>query len=131
MTQQLPQGPLTGLRVLDLSAIVAAPLSATLLADYGADVLKVELPVVGDSVRGYPPMKDGASLWWKVANRNKKLITLDVRRPEGLALFKRLIGRFDALVENFRPGTLDKWGLSREVLWELQPRLVILRMMII
>jgi crotonobetainyl-CoA:carnitine CoA-transferase CaiB-like acyl-CoA transferase len=120
-------GVLAGLKVLDFSTIVSAPLSATLLADYGAEVLKVELPGVGDSVRGYPPMKEGKSLWWKVANRNKKLITLDVRHPEGLALLKRLVGRFDALIENFRPGTLDKWGLSKEVLWELQPRLVILR----
>ncbi|MSP98223.1 MAG: CoA transferase [Betaproteobacteria bacterium] len=123
----MTSGVLSGLKVLDLSTIVSAPLSATLLADYGAEVLKVELPGVGDSVRGYPPMKNGKSLWWKVANRNKKLITLDVRRPEGLALFKQLISRFDALIENFRPGTLDRWGLSKEVLWGLQPRLVILR----
>jgi crotonobetainyl-CoA:carnitine CoA-transferase CaiB-like acyl-CoA transferase len=120
-------GVLAGLKVLDFSTIVSAPLSATLLADYGAEVVKVELPRVGDSVRGYPPMKEGKSLWWKVANRNKKLITLDVRRPEGLALFKRLVGRFDALIENYRPGTMDRWGLTKEVLWELQPRLVILR----
>ncbi|MGE3712436.1 MAG: CoA transferase, partial [Hyphomicrobiaceae bacterium] len=80
-----PAGPLTGLKVLDLSTIVSAPLAATLLADYGADVLKVELPGIGDSVRGYPPMKEGKSLWWKVTNRNKKFVTLDVRKPEGLA----------------------------------------------
>ena len=120
-------GVLAGLRVLDLSTIVSAPLSATLLADYGATVLKVELPGAGDSVRGYPPMKEGKSLWWKVANRNKKLITLDVRRPEGLALFKRLVAGFDVLIENFRPGTMDRWGLTKESLWALQPRLVILR----
>ncbi len=125
--QQRPTGVLTGLKVLDLSTLIAGPLAATLLADYGADVLKVELPGTGDSVRGYPPMKEGKSLWWKVANRNKKLVTLDVRRPEGLALFKRLVPRFDVLVENFRPGTLDRWGLTREVLWELHPGLVILR----
>ncbi|MGE0459726.1 MAG: CaiB/BaiF CoA transferase family protein [Bauldia sp.] len=122
-----PTGPLTGLKVLDLSTIVSAPLAATLLADYGADVLKVELPGIGDSVRGYPPMKEGKSLWWKVTNRNKKFVTLDVRKPEGLALMKRLIRQFDVLVENFRPGTLDKWGLSKEALWELRPNLVILR----
>lgn len=119
-------GPLQGLKVLDLSTIVSAPLSATLLADFGAEVLKVELPV-GDSVRGYPPIKEGRSLWWKVANRNKKFITLDVRHPEGLALLKQLVPKFDVLVENFRPGTMDKWGLTKEVLWALQPRLVILR----
>ncbi len=122
-----PSGPLTGLRVLDMATIVAGPLAATFLADYGADVVKLELPGVGDSIRAYPPLKDGKSLWWKVTNRNKQFITLDVRKPEGLALFKRLVGGFDVLVENFRPGTMDRWGLTREVLWDINPRLVILR----
>ena len=120
-------GPLTGLRVLDIATIIAAPTCATLMADYGADVVKLELPGKGDGARDFPPFKDGKSLWWKAINRNKKFITLDVRVPEGLALFKRMIGDFDVLVENFRPGTLDRWGLTREVLWEIQPRLVILR----
>jgi len=120
-------GPLAGLKVLDIATIVAAPLAATLLADFGADVLKVEMPDAGDGARGFPPFKEGKSLWWKVINRNKKFITLDLRKPEGVALLKRLLPRFDVLVENFRPGTLDRWGLTREVLWEIQPRLVILR----
>ena len=120
-------GPLTGLQVLDIATIIAAPTCATLLADYGADVVKLELPGRGDGARDFPPFKDGKSLWWKAINRNKKFITLDLRLPQGLALFKRMIGRYDVLVENFRPGTLDRWGLTREVLWELQPRLVILR----
>ncbi len=120
-------GPLQGLRVLDIATIIAAPTCATLLADYGADVVKMELPGKGDGARDFPPFKDGKSLWWKVINRNKKFITLDLRVPEGLALFKRLIADFDVLVENFRPGTLDRWGLTREVLWAIQPRLVILR----
>lgn len=119
-------GPLLGLRVLDIATIVAAPSAAALLADYGAEVLKVELPT-GDGSRGFPPFKDGKPLWWKVTNRNKKLISLDLRRPEGVALLKRLLPRFDVLIENFRPGTLDRWGLDRETLWALQPRLVILR----
>ena len=120
-------GPLRGLKVLDIATILAAPSCATLLADYGADVIKLELPGAGDGARDFPPFKDGKSLWWKAINRNKKFITLDLRRPAGLALFKRMIAGFDVLVENFRPGTLDRWGLTREVLWELQPRLVILR----
>lgn len=120
-------GPLQGLRVLDIATIIAAPFAATLLADYGAEVLKIEMPGSGDGVRNFPPFKDGKPLWWKAANRNKKLATLDLRKPEGLALFKRLLPRFDVLIENFRPGTLDQWGLSKEVLWSLQPRLVILR----
>ena len=120
-------GPLAGLKVLDIATIVAAPFAAALLGDYGAEVLKVEMPGAGDGARGFPPFKEGKSLWWKVTNRNKKFITLDLRKPEGLALLKRLLPQFDVLVENFRPGTLDRWGLSREVLWEIQPRLVILR----
>ncbi|WP_339032300.1 CaiB/BaiF CoA-transferase family protein [Bradyrhizobium symbiodeficiens] len=120
-------GPLEGLKVLDIATIIAAPFAATLLADYGADVLKIEMPGNGDGVRSFPPFKDGKPLWWKAANRNKKFATLDLRMPDGLALFKQLLPRFDVLIENFRPGTLDRWGLSREVLWSIQPRLVILR----
>lgn len=120
-------GPLAGLKVLDIATIIAAPLAATLLADYGADVLKIEMPGHGDGLRSFPPFKDGKPLWWKAANRNKKFATLDLRTPEGLALFKQMLPRFDVLIENFRPGTLDRWGLSKEVLWSIQPRLVILR----
>lgn len=120
-------GPLAGLKVLDIATIIAAPFAATLLADYGADVLKVELPGDGDGSRRYPPHKDGKPLWWKVINRGKKFVTLDLRKAEGIALLKRLIPKFDVLIENFRPGTLDRWGLTKEVLWSLQPRLVILR----
>lgn len=120
-------GPLSGLRVLDIATIIAGPSAAALLADYGADVVKVELPGAGDGARGFPPFKDGKPLWWKVTNRGKRFITLDLRRPEGAALLLRMLPRFDALVENFRPGTLDQWGLSKEVLWAAQPRLVILR----
>jgi crotonobetainyl-CoA:carnitine CoA-transferase CaiB-like acyl-CoA transferase len=120
-------GPLAGLRVLDIATIIAAPTCATLLADFGAEVVKAEVPGRGDGARDFPPFKDGKSLWWKVINRNKKFITLDLRKPAGVDLFKRLIPDFDVLVENFRPGTLERWGLPKEVLWALQPRLVILR----
>lgn len=120
-------GPLEGLKVLDIATIIAAPFAATLLADYGAEVLKIEMPGQGDGVRSFPPFKDGKPLWWKAANRNKKFATLDLRTPDGLALFKQLLPRFDVLIENFRPGTLDRWGLPKEVLWSIQPRLVILR----
>ena len=120
-------GPLEGLRVLDIATIVAAPSAAALLADYGAEVLKIELPGAGDGARGFPPHKDGKPLWWKVTNRGKKFATLDLRKPEGAALLKRLLPRFDVLIENFRPGTLDGWGLDRTALWAVQPRLVILR----
>lgn len=120
-------GPLAGLRILDISTVVAAPWSATLLADLGATVLKVEVPGHGDLLRALAPHKNGVPLWWKVANRNKKGITLDLKKPEGRALFERLLPGFDVLVENFRPGTLGKWGLPKERLFALQPKLTVLR----
>lgn len=123
----LMPGPLDGLRVLDIATVIAAPFAATLLGDYGADVLKLELPGKGDGMRAFPPFKDGKSIWWKTTQRGKTYGTLDLRKPEGVALLKRLLPQFDVLIENFRPGTLDSWGLTKEVLWEIQPRLVILR----
>jgi crotonobetainyl-CoA:carnitine CoA-transferase CaiB-like acyl-CoA transferase len=120
-------GPLTGVRILDISTIIAGPWSATLLADLGAEVLKVELPGAGDGLRALAPHKDGIPLWWKVANRNKRGISLDLRKPAGLALFERLLPRYDVLVENFRPGTLDKWGLPIGRIRALAPRCVVLR----
>jgi len=120
-------GPLEGLKILDISNVIAGPFAAALLGDFGADVLKVELPGGGDALRGLPPHKDGKPLLWKAVNRNKRAITLDLRKPEGRALFGRLLPRFDVLVENYRPGTLDRWGLDKAALWKLQPKLVILR----
>ena len=120
-------GPLKGLRILDLSTVVAGPWAATLLADLGADVLKVEIPGVGDPLRALAPHKEGVPLWWKVANRNKKGISVDLRTAEGRDIVARLLPDFDVLVENFRPGTLDGWGMSREWLHEQNPALTILR----
>jgi crotonobetainyl-CoA:carnitine CoA-transferase CaiB-like acyl-CoA transferase len=120
-------GPLAGLRILDLATVVAGPLAATLLADLGAHVVKVELPDGRDGLRHLPPHKDGVPLWWKVANRNKKGISLDVRTPEGRELFLRLLPDFDVLVENFRTGTMDKWGLDAATLFKVNPKLTVLR----
>jgi len=124
-------GPLAGLRLLDISNVIAGPFAAALLGDFGAEVLKVELPVRGnaggDALRAMPPHKDGKPLLWKAVNRNKRAITLDLRQAAGQDLFRRLLPRFDVLVENYRPGTLDKWGLGKDALWALQPGLVILR----
>jgi len=120
-------GPLQGLKVLDISNVIAGPFAAALLGDFGAEVLKVELPGAGDALRTLPPHKDGKPLLWKAVNRNKKAITLDLRKAEGQALFNRLLPRFDVLIENYRPGTLDRWGLDKAALWALQPKLVILR----
>lgn len=120
-------GPLAGLKVLDISNVIAGPFAAAMLGDFGAEVLKVELPGTGDALRTLAPHKDGKPLLWKAVNRNKKAITLDLRKPEGKALFLRLLPKFDVLIENYRPGTLDRWGLPRETLWEASPGLIILR----
>src|SRR3546814_4042293 len=98
-----------------------------MLGDLGADVLKVELPGAGDSLRSLPPYKDGVPLWWKVTNRNKRGITIDLRRPAGRDLLGRLLPDYDVLVENFRPGKLDGWGITKAWLHEINPDLTILR----
>jgi crotonobetainyl-CoA:carnitine CoA-transferase CaiB-like acyl-CoA transferase len=121
------KGPLSGLKILDISTIIAGPTASTLLADFGAEVVKVELPGKGDALRALPPHKHDIPLWWKVANRNKKGITLDVRKDDGRRLFERLLPRFDILVENFRPGTLTQWGLDPKRLFSLNPKLTVLR----
>ncbi len=122
------RGPLAGVRILDMATVLAAPLGATLCADQGADVVKLELPDGSDALRGLQPVKDGVALWWKVANRGKRGITLDVRKPEGRALLLRMLPAFDVLVENFRTGTLDKWGLDLATLHQANPRLVVIRL---
>jgi len=127
MEQTSEFGPLAGLRILDIATIIAAPFAGTLLADFGADVVKLELPGVGDGMRGFPPFREGKSLWWKAANRGKQFGTLDLRKEEGAKLFLEMLPKFDVLLENFRPGTLDRWGLDRETLWKANPKLVILR----
>lgn len=119
-------GPLQGLRVLDLATIFAGPLIATVLGDFGADVIKIEHPR-GDPLRGHGYQKDGVPLWWKVVGRNKRTITLDLSRPEGQALLRRLAADADVLVENFRPGTLERWNLPPDRLLEFNPRLIIVR----
>lgn len=121
-------GPLAGVRILDLSTIVAGPWAATLLADLGAEVVKVELPRSGDPLRQIAPHKNGVPLWWKVANRNKRGITLDLRKEQSKIVLRRMLKEFDVLVENFRPGTLDRWGITEEWLHDIQPNLTILRL---
>ena len=120
-----PSGPLRGLRVLDAGTMIAGPLAGTHLADFGADVIKVELPHVGDSMRHWAPIKDGKSLWWKVIGRNKHLLTLNLAQPEGAALFKRIVAKSDIVIENYRPGTFAKWGLSYEALAAVNPRVIL------
>jgi crotonobetainyl-CoA:carnitine CoA-transferase CaiB-like acyl-CoA transferase len=121
-------GALTGVRILDMATVLAAPFGATLCADHGAEVVKLELPEGSDPLRTLNPVKDGAALWWKVSNRGKRGITLDVRKNEGRVAFLRMLPRFDVLVENFRTGTLDRWGLDSKTLFAANPRLIILRL---
>ncbi|MGH2584954.1 MAG: CaiB/BaiF CoA transferase family protein, partial [Dehalococcoidia bacterium] len=120
-------GPLTGVRVIDLGTVLAGPFAATLLADFGAEVIKVELPGRGDTLRQLGPVRDGTSLWFAADARNKRSVTLDLHRPEGRELLLRLVTVADALVENFIPGTLDGWGLDGETLRRANPRLIIAR----
>jgi succinyl-CoA:(S)-malate CoA-transferase subunit B len=122
------QLPLAGLRVIDVATVVAAPFCATLLGEFGADVLKVEHPDGGDALRRFgTPSVRGDTLTWLSEARNKRSVTLDLRAPEGAKVFKQLIEKTDVLCENFRTGTLEKWGLGWEVLKKINPGLVMLR----
>ncbi|WKE73928.1 CoA transferase [Streptomyces sp. WP-1] len=116
-----------GLRVLDLATLFAGPMAATLLGDFGAEVIKVEHPGRPDPSRGHGPAKDGVGLWWKVLGRNKRAITLDLSRPGGRATLLRLAATADVVIENFRPGTLEKWDLGWAELSAANPRLVLAR----
>ena len=120
-------GPLQGMKVLDLSIIVAGGTASSLLADFGADVVKVERPGSGDPLRNWGPFANGVSLWWKVHSRNKQSLTLDLGNPEGQALLLELARQADLLIEGFRPGTLERWNIGPDQLHEANPGLVILR----
>lgn len=119
--------PLEGIRVLELGQFVAGPFAARMLAEFGAEVIKVEPPGAGDPIRDWRVVQGSTSLWWHVQARNKKSITLDLRRPEGQAIARRLAGEVDMLLENFRPGTLERWGLGWEVLHPLNAGLIMVR----
>lgn len=120
--------PLAGVRVIEMGVLLAGPFCGQLLADFGAEVIKVEAPGVGDPMRAWGQhRKDGRSLWWPVIARNKKSITLNLREPEGQEIARRLIATADILVENFRPGTLERWGLGWDRLSEINPKLIMVR----
>jgi crotonobetainyl-CoA:carnitine CoA-transferase CaiB-like acyl-CoA transferase len=118
---------LDGVRVIDLSTLFAGPLAATFLGDFGAEVLKLEHPTKPDAARGHGPAKDGVNLWWKTLGRNKRTATLNLGTPEGAELLLRLAAEYDVIIENFRPGTLERWGVGPERLLEANPRLVLAR----
>lgn len=121
------KGPLDGIRVIETATLFAGPLAATHLGDFGADVVKIEHPTRPDAARGHGASKDGVGLWWKTIGRNKRMATLDLSRPEGQRLLVKLAENADVLIENFRPGTLERWNLAPETLHAANPGLVIAR----
>jgi len=127
LTKTSANKPLKGVRVIDAGNMVAAPFATVLLADFGADVIKIEHPRYGDGQRKLEPIMNGIPLWWKSVSRNKRCITLDLGKPEGAAIFKQLVKGKDAIVENYRPGTFEKWGIGPEVIHGIDPRIILLR----
>ncbi|MBP6018080.1 MAG: CoA transferase [Burkholderiaceae bacterium] len=119
--------PLNGIKVLELGQLIAGPFAAKILAEFGADVVKVEPPKRGDPLRKWRLLHEGTSVWWQVQSRNKKSITLDLRAPEIQDLVRKIVKEIDVLIENFKPGTLEKWGLGWEELKEINPNLIMLR----
>jgi crotonobetainyl-CoA:carnitine CoA-transferase CaiB-like acyl-CoA transferase len=119
-----PGGPLSDVRILDASNLIAGPLATMLLADLGAEVVKIEHPTAGDSLRNHGGQKDGHGLWWKELGRGKLCVTLDIGQSEGQDVFRRLASRADVVVENFRPGTMGKWGIDYAALQLVNPSLV-------
>jgi formyl-CoA transferase len=123
----MTRGPLAGIRVLELGSLVAGPFCGKTLADFGAEVIKIEPPGEGDPLRKWRRMRNGVSLWWQVQSRNKKSVTCDLRQPQGQAIVRRLAAASHIVVENFRPGALEKWNLGWDVLARDNPRLVLVR----
>lgn len=120
-------GPLQGLSVIDLSTVLAGPLTAQVLGDYGADVVKVEHPRRGDSFRNHGAHHRGVGIWWKTVARNKRCVAIDLGRPDGADLLLQMAADADVIVENFRPGTLERWGIGWQQLHAVNPRLVLVR----
>ena len=119
--------PLSGLKVIEMGQLIAGPFAAKTLADFGADVVKIEPPKVGDALRKWRLLKDGTSIWWQVQSRNKRSLSLDLKQAEAQEIVRTLATEADILIENFRPGTLEGWGLDPSDLLKLNPRLIILR----
>ena len=124
MDKKKGQRPLDGYRVLEMGQLLAGPFAASVLGYFGAEVIKIEPPGAGDPIRTWRVMKDGVSLWWHSLGRNKKSVTLDLRTPKGRAIARELALKSDVLIENFRPGTLEKWGMGPADLWQKNPGLI-------
>jgi formyl-CoA transferase len=128
MTEAAPSGPLAGLRVIEMGTLIAGPFCGQILGDFGAEVIKIEDPRKGDPMRQWGrSLPQGLSPWWPVIGRNKKSVGLDLRQPEGQEIARRLIGKADVVIENFRPGAMEKWGLGYEALSATHPGLVMAR----
>ncbi|MBS1163657.1 MAG: CoA-transferase, partial [Burkholderiaceae bacterium] len=123
----VPRSALAGVRVVEMGQLIAGPFAGKLLGEFGAEVVKIEPPGSGDPLRKWRMLKDGTSVWWQVQSRNKRSVALDLRAAEGQDLARRLIAEADILIENFRPGTLEGWGLGWDELRALNPGLVMLR----
>jgi formyl-CoA transferase len=121
------QGPLAGLKVVELGQLIAGPFAAKTLADFGAEVIKIEPPGSGDPLRKWRLIKDGTSVWWQVQSRNKQSLALDLRQPQAQAIVRELAREADVLIENFRPGAMEGWGLGPDELQALNPKLIMLR----
>ena len=128
-------GPLAGLQVIELGQLIAGPFAAKTLADFGADVIKIEPPADpkdtlrggGDPLRKWRLLKDGTSVWWQVQSRNKRSVALDLKQPEAQEIVRKLAAQADVLIENFRPGAMEGWGLGPQVLQAANPALIMLR----
>ena len=123
----LPTGPLAGLKVIELGQLIAGPFAAKTLADFGAEVIKIEAPIAGDPLRKWRLLKDGTSVWWQVQSRNKRSLALDLKQAEAQDIVRQLVRDADVLIENFRPGAMEGWGLGPSELLALNPRLIMLR----
>ncbi len=123
----VPSTALAGVRVVEMGQLIAGPFAARMLGEFGAEVIKIEPPGSGDPLRKWRMLKDGTSVWWQVQSRNKRSVALDLRAAEGQDIARRLVSRADVLIENFRPGTLEGWGLGWDELRALNPGLVMLR----
>jgi formyl-CoA transferase len=122
-----PRGPLCGLKVLELGQLIAGPFAAKTLADFGADVIKIEPPGAGDPLRQWRLVQDGTSVWWQVQSRNKRSVVLDLKDPGDVAVVRQLAAQADVLIENFRPGAMESFGLDPQALLAEHPRLIVLR----
>ena len=119
--------PLANLKVIEMGQLIAGPFAAKTLADFGADVIKIEAPMVGDALRKWRLLKDGTSVWWQVQSRNKRSLSLDLKLVEAQEIVRSLVKEADILIENFRPGTLESWGLDPQDLLQINPKLIVLR----